>query len=641
MEFLERFDFIVTYVQGELNKVADCLSRYYANDTWDEVHPKSHYVNADLRLDPMGEDLSSSRIAELRAMSTRRTQRVMREPLEERVREAKELDAVAARVAETTEEMIQVDSDPTLRESQATGPQLPPRVESTVDLFKEVRKGYEHDSTFAKIVIAPQEHKLFRLEKGILYMRLNRETEVVCVPRSIVARRRLTEIVIDQAHQALGHMGPQKTSEYVRRWYWWPSMGKDIQKFCDSCGTCQTTKSSTQIPAGLLHSMPIPSRPWGSIGMDFVGPFPKSLGYDYLWVVICRLTSMVHLIPIHTTVKASELAWLFVRDIVRLHGLPDSIVSDRDSKFTSKFWREVHRVLGVKLLMSTSFHPQTDGASERAIKSVGQLMRAMVKSDQTDWTEKIPMVEFAMNSTSSSTTGFAPFELNGQMPRMMSGELMATVPGVHALTQRIRDNLIEAHDAIIDSRVRQTHQANRHRRSEGGQRTNDERDPLIVGNRAYLSTRNLSLPKGRARKLLPKFLGPYEITEAYPETSNYVLDLPDELKSRGIHARFHASQLRRFQKNDEALFPHRDPKVFYDFGVPDETEWLVDEIIGHQWKGKEISFQVKWNLGDTTWEPVQHCRDLEALDRYLELHGVKGYQQLPKREVVRTRVDRR
>ena len=98
--------------------------------------------------------------------------------------------------------------------------------------------------------------------------------------------------------------------------------------------------------------------------MDFVGPFPKSQGYDYLWVIICRLTSMVHLVPVNTTIKASELSSIYIKEVVCLHGLPDSIVSDRDSKFTLKFWRETHRILGTKLMMSTAFHLQMDGATE-------------------------------------------------------------------------------------------------------------------------------------------------------------------------------------------------------------------------------------------------------------------------------------
>ena len=113
------------------------------------------------------------------------------------------------------------------------------------------------------------------------------------------------------------------------------------------------TKSSTQKVPGLLHSLLIPAQPWGLIAIDFVGPFPESSGYDYLWVVICRLTSMVHLVPIWTTTTASELAQLYIREIVRLYGLADSIVSDHDSKFMSRFWHETHKLLSTKLLMST------------------------------------------------------------------------------------------------------------------------------------------------------------------------------------------------------------------------------------------------------------------------------------------------
>jgi hypothetical protein len=108
--------------------------------------------------------------------------------------------------------------------------------------------------------------------------------------------------------------------------------------------------------------------------MDFVGPFPESNGYDYLWVVLCQLTSIVHLVPIHTTMTASKLAWQYIWEIVRLHGLLETIVSDWDSKFTSKFWHKTHKLLGTKLLMSTSFHPQTDGASECTIQSVAQIL---------------------------------------------------------------------------------------------------------------------------------------------------------------------------------------------------------------------------------------------------------------------------
>jgi hypothetical protein len=136
------------------------------------------------------------------------------------------------------------------------------------------------------------------------------------------------------------------------------------------CPICQMTKSSTQCVPRLLHSLLIPTRLWRSIAMDFVSLFLASSSHDYLWVVLCYLTSMVHLVPIQTTMMASELAWLYIHEIVQLHSLTNSIVSDQDSKFMSKFWCETHKLLETKLLMSTSFHPQIDSASECTIRSV-------------------------------------------------------------------------------------------------------------------------------------------------------------------------------------------------------------------------------------------------------------------------------
>jgi hypothetical protein len=133
--------------------------------------------------------------------------------------------------------------------------------------------------------------------------------------------------------------------------------------------------------------------------MDFIRPFPEFEGFDYLWVVICRLSSMVHLVSVKTTTTATELSSLFVKEIVHLHGLLGSIVSDRDSKFTSKWWCEVHRILDVKLLMSMSFHPQTDGITERVNCSIAQILWSFIASNQKDWVVFLALVEFALNST--------------------------------------------------------------------------------------------------------------------------------------------------------------------------------------------------------------------------------------------------
>src|SRR6202011_2358477 len=370
--------------------------------------------------------------------------------------------------------------------------------------------------------------------------------------------------------------------------------------------------------------LPIPTRPWQSIGMDFVGPFPESHGHDYMWVIICQLTNEVHLTPISVRTKTTELAWFYVCDVVRLHGMPELIVSDRDSKFMAKFWRELHRIMGTKLLMSTSFHPQTDGHLERVIRSIGQILRSTVDTDQKDWERRTPLTEFALNSSVNSLSSFALFKLNcGYMPRLVPFPAKeAKYKGVREFAQRARSNLEMAHNAIIEARVKATYQANRHR---------SEETVFEVGDLAYLSTANLNLPKRRARKLAPKYIGPFKVLEVLPETSDYILKLSDELEHRRIHPKFHVSLLRPFEPNDDLLFPSRESKHFYDFGMPDDDEWLIDEIVGHRYSGKSIKFNVRWMAGDHTWEFYLNVKDLEALDHYFALMGITRWQQLGRR----------
>jgi hypothetical protein len=217
------------------------------------------------------------------------------------------------------------------------------------------------------------------------------------VARNLFHRgRRMIEIIIDHAHQTVGHYSQLKTSNYIRRAYWWPSMATDIELVCTSCVKCQMKKTSTQRPKGLLHSLPIPDRPWQLIGINFMGPLPKLNDCDYLMVIIDRLTSQVHHVPSTTMVTAKGITWLFLKEVVRLHGVPDSIVSDRDSKFTSIFWCELQWLMGTKLLMSSVFHPQTDGTTDRANRSIGQILWSVVCNDQKDWAIKCPMVELML-----------------------------------------------------------------------------------------------------------------------------------------------------------------------------------------------------------------------------------------------------
>ena len=182
-----------------------------------------------------------------------------------------------------------------------------------------------------------------------------------------------------------------------------------------------------------------------------MGPLPKSNNFDYLLVVIDQLTSQVHLVPTTMTVTTRGVMWLILKEVVRLHGIPESIVSDRDTKFTSIFWKELHRLMGSKLLMSTAFHPETDGATERTNKSIAQILCTVVSNDQRDWSDKCLMVEFTINSSGNAATGYAPFKLNYRyIPR--SGQhisINTTFKDVKQFAQQAMGNLLDAHDAIL------------------------------------------------------------------------------------------------------------------------------------------------------------------------------------------------
>ena len=235
-------------------------------------------------------------------------------------------------------------------------------------------------------------------------------------------------------------------------------MATDIEVFCISCAKCQMNKASTFQPQGLLHGLPIPERPWQSIGIDLMGPLPQSHNYNHLMVFIDWLSSEVHLAPTTTQVTAKEIAWLFLKNIVWLHGVPDSIVSDRDPKFTSIFWRELQHLMGIKLLMSMAFHPQTDGATERENRSIGQILQTIIQDDQRNWADKCPMVELTLNSNISATTGLTPLEITcGHMPRIGLPLVSDTkFKGVKWFVQQTQWNLMAAHDTIIERHIMQT-----------------------------------------------------------------------------------------------------------------------------------------------------------------------------------------
>ena len=217
-----------------------------------------------------------------------------------------------------------------------------------------------------------------------------------------------------------GHLGTAKTIERVTRRFVWPKMHEEIRRYVATCVSCQQNKPSSQLPIGLLQPLPIPERPWQTVTMDLITALPRTkLGHDAIVVFVDKLTKWATYVPTTTNVDAPSLATLFFQNVIRLRGVPSAIISDRDPRFTSVFWNALWQQLGTKLQMSTAFHPQTDGQTERQNRTLEEMLRAYVSYEQDDWDEHLAAAELAHNCAEHASTGFSPYFLNhGHHPQL-------------------------------------------------------------------------------------------------------------------------------------------------------------------------------------------------------------------------------
>ncbi|XP_022683199.1 uncharacterized protein LOC111257603, partial [Setaria italica] len=237
----------------------------------------------------------------------------------------------------------------------------------------------------------------------------------LCVPASSVRR-----LLLQEAHGGglMGHFGVYKTHEVLAAHFFWPRMRADVERLVARCTTCQKAKSRLN-NHGLYMPLPVPTSPWLDISMDFVLGLPRTKkGRDSIFVVVDRFSKMAHFIPCHKTDDASNVAELFFREIIRLHGIPNTIVSDRDAKFLSHFWRSLWNKMGTKLLFSTTCHPQTDGQTEVVNRTLSTMLRAVLDKHLKRWEDCLPHVEFAYNHATHSSTKMCPFQVvYGYIPR--------------------------------------------------------------------------------------------------------------------------------------------------------------------------------------------------------------------------------
>jgi hypothetical protein len=256
--------------------------------------------------------------------------------------------------------------------------------------------------------------------------------------------------LLQEAHGGglMGHFGVKKTIDILANHFFWPQIKRDVERFVSRCTTCQKAQSRLN-PHGLYMPLPVPSIPWADISMDFVLGFPRTKrGRDSIFFVVDRFSKMAHFIPCHKSDDATHIADLFFKEIVRLHSMPSTIVSDRDAKFLSHFWHTLWNKLGTKLLFSTSCHPQTDGQTEVVNRTLGTMLRVVLKKNLKLWEECLPHVEFAYNRAKHSTTKVSPFQVvYGFNPRAPIDILpLPTSERVHTDAKERADFILQLHE---------------------------------------------------------------------------------------------------------------------------------------------------------------------------------------------------
>ncbi|KAA0040470.1 pol protein [Cucumis melo var. makuwa] len=336
----------------------------------------------------------------------------------------------------------------------------------------------------------------------------------LCVPSDSAVKTEL----LSEAHSSPFSMHPGSTKMYqnLKRVYWWRNMKSEVAEFVSRCLVCQQVKAPRQKPAGLLQPLSIPEWKWENVSMDFITGLPRTLrGFTVIWVVVDRLTKSAHFVSGKSTYTASKWAQLYMSEIVRLHGVPVSIVFDRDARFTSKFWKGLQTVMGTRLDFSTAFHPQTDGQTERLNQVLEDMLRVCALEFPGSWDSHLHLMEFAYNNNYQATIGMAPFEaLYGKCCR-------SPVCWGEVGEQRLMGpELVQSTNEAIQKTSSRMHTAQSRQKSYADVRRKDLE--FEVGDKVFLKVAPMRgvLRFERRGKLSPRFVGPFEILERIGPSSH-------------------------------------------------------------------------------------------------------------------------
>jgi hypothetical protein len=434
--------------------------------------------------------------------------------------------------------------------------------------------------------------------------------------RIYVPDNELRLLLIQTAHDSVegGHPGKNSLYELLSRDYWWPKLSQESRQWVDNCHGCIRNKTSRLRYQGTLKPLPLPIQRWRDISVDFVGPTNEVAGFDTIMVVVCRLSKERHYSPCHSTMKAMDLAKIFTRDIWRLHGLPDSIISDRGPLFVSEFWKAVCHRLQVTVSLSTAYHPETDGQTENANAFMEQYLRQYIDYSQNDVFDWLPMAEFAANNAVNSSTQVSPFFANkGYHPRMSFGPPR---PLDRTASKRLRDQHQTGNDFVTKMadilEVLRTNLSSARAQQETSANANRSPAPAYrVGDLVFLDTRNLTTNRPM-KKLDHKFIGPFKVSKV---VNSHAYQIKRPFEHELMHDVFHTSLLRPAPTNPlpGQTNPPPPPISIDENG---QRLWAVEAILdSKRTKGGGFQYLILWrgyDPEDQTWEPLEHVVNARA-----------------------------
>ncbi|KAL8443311.1 hypothetical protein Emed_006916 [Eimeria media] len=444
----------------------------------------------------------------------------------------------------------------------------------------------------------------FHFHNGVLKIRLQGLWRI-CVPDHVQCK----QYIMYQAHDhpTAGHMGVHKTYYHLARMYYWPGMRTYVKTYVESCPRCKAAKHVSSKPQGLLQSLQTPNRRWSTVSLDFIVALPLTAQqHDAILTLVDTVSKMAHFIPTTSTVTTEGVVQLLADRLVRYHGLPKVLLSDRDPRFTDELWRLFCARLDIKRALSSSWHPQTDGQTERVHRTLEQALRTYIQTDESKWEDLLPPMELAYNCTTHSSTGLSPFEVMiGENPLRASDLDVVDVfePTVTPPMTKLFQQLVDrAASHILQAQAQQKHYADQRRKDV----------EFEVGDRVWVSTRFMQ-PRGAA-KFHPPFTGPFPITERIGKAA-YRLELPPSMQ---VHPVFHVALLQR----DKPRPPHMmQPQGWRPVEEPpDDSDpvYEVEHILHSRGSGPDEEFLVQWKgypVEQATWEPLSNLTNCRALLR--------------------------